>query len=390
MPADPKPVQELSAAERAIVIASLGAGRPGVYDIAFTLAFRSGCDVDRLRAAVEAFSTANLWTRRRYQRVGRRLGVIADGGHIPVESGATVLRTPLDVLGGPLVRFGLSAEPLAATVHLDLRIHHAIADGVSVALILDTLVDAYRTGTARALPFGSPSSAELPAPGTPDPDEDRFAAAVGALRTAPDHPGRVVFDVPDRPAGQFYGAAARALAGWAGTGAVAVSTPILGRRPAEMGSVGPYVRTVMLDFPQTAAAAADLGNAAVAALRQEAFGGEPTLRPARFPVVMVDRKGTSLLDRVLDAELDIVLLDDPARAERKYPLHVSAYAVRGTQTVTIEGDGFPDVELERLADSLRAELATAAGAPVAVRPAPVRSAHPQRSTLVPETAGGAR
>ncbi|MBT2502183.1 hypothetical protein [Curtobacterium sp. ISL-83] len=363
---------ELSEAERGIVIASLGAGRPGTYDIAFTLAFRSGVDVPRLRDAVRGFAAANPWTRRRYTRDGRSLRAVLHDAPVVVEDGSDVMRTPLDVLGGPLVRFGLTSQLGTGTVHLDVRIHHSLADGIAVALVLRALLDTYRTGQAPVLPFGL-ADPVVAAALVDRRLEEAFTAAVVAKRTDTGRPTRVTFDCPDRAPADFTGGVVLALARWTGVEGVCVASPVLGRRLEQMGHVGSFVRTVLLEFPRTTGTAADLGNAAVTALRQEAFSGRSTLRPVRFPVVMVDRKTTSMLDRELDRELDVVLLDDPFRQTRKYPLHVSSYGVRGTQTITIEGDGFPPGTVEVLADLIRSELTLATTTP---------------RTTAPETTGG--
>ncbi len=367
--------------ERDIVVACLAADEPGAYNVPVFVRFDEPVDIPRLVEATRRVLAASPALRTTYARSGRSLTRLTSASapvverlraH-PSELSALAEARRIEVTDPVLVRAAVIDLDAPGRPHLFLNVHHALADGISLSLILRAVLEAYVTGEVIALP--GPQARDAPAPGAPQLTADlspwlptpaaagAFLAALAAHRT----PGSGV-TVTERAIAthgiptfaQSLAAFVPALASWLGLDTVVVATALAGRPIGALRSVGNFVRLQPLALSAgTATDHADLARRLAIASADPAPAPAPAdpLTRAASVAVVFDYKRESLVARRIHPAIAAHLVPDDGYRDVKYDLHVSLYQCGETQHATLTARDLPPDALTTFLESYADRLA---------------------------------
>lgn len=418
---------ELAGPERDIVVACLAGDEPGAYNIPVFLRFDEAVDIPRLVTAAEAVIGASPALRAAYTRRGRvvertRAAVPARVERLrahPGELYAVAASRRIEVLDPTLVRAAVVELDPPHPVHLFVNLHHAIADGMSLNLLLRAILDAYLTGDVTVLtgpasatadqtgrgPTGLVPATQLPAtqvsatqvsatkvpaqaatldPWAADPGSSgRFLAALAARRdpaAAPSVTERTIQGRGIRTFADSLAAFVPVFAGWLGVEEVVVSTALAGRSIRDLRTIGNFVRLQPLALPADGSTDYDdlARRLAIASAGPVPAPAplDPRSRAAGVSVVF-DYKRESLIARRVHPGIAAHVVADEGYRDVKYDLHISLYQCGATQQATVTAR---DIAPAAIADLLAAYADRLTAAPAPSAPVPSVPSGASRAT----------
>lgn len=402
------PGSEVTGPERDIVIACLAGDEPGAYNVPVFVRFDEPVDIPRLVEAARRVLAASPALRTTYARSGRSLTRRASAPPPPVD----LLRAhPSELTGLAEARRIAVTDPIlvrAAVIDLDapgrphlfLNVHHALADGISLSLILRAVLDAYVTGEVAVL--AGPESDAAPerltarrtadlTPWAPTPaDTGAFLAALAARAT----PGSGV-SVTERAIethgiptyAESLAAFVPALADWLGVETVVVATALAGRPIGSLRAIGNFVRLQPLALSARATTDhADLARRLAIASADPGAPPPPSdpLTRAASVAVVFDYKRESLVARRIHPGVAAYLVADDGYRDVKYDLHVSLYQCAAVQHATLTARDLPADAVTGLLGAYAARLTPARPASTSVPSVPSVPSGAPRATASEE------
>lgn len=400
----------LSAREREIVTACLMSDHEAPYNVPVFVDFDEPVDEERLFRAVRMTVEACPELCRAFRRDGTRLFATPA---TPVVERVEVLSSRavddvgdrrIPVLDTPLVHAAVISVRDTGRTRLYLNAHHAVVDGISLALLLHTIADAYLTGAPPAFPRIADAAEHHAAPraivGTEHLAMSESSEAAAAFVTALHgmrEAGvgtvqvRRTVRAPERTGfAASLGAVVPALSVWTDTRSVLLSTALVGRDAAHRAAIGNFVRLQPLVFDvdawplvETPVLRRELGSLAVGmAIRATVplSSGSAKLSD-RIPAtsVVFDYGTQSLVPRRIHEDLPGRIVEDDSYVDPKYGLHLSVDQDGDEQSLTLVAEGIPAHRLEQLAWLYAQQL----------RYGPLRSAPPESFTHPTELAASA-
>lgn len=371
----------LTGPERDIVVACLASDEPAPYNVPVHLVFDEPIDAQRLVEAATRVLGASTVLARTFVRDGSWLRrgpaarptvelMTADAAQLD----AIVAQRRIGVLDSSLVRAVVVQVRDLDETRLFLNVHHALVDGMSLALVLRAIVDSYLTGRTPNFderPRGAlPGGPEVLLPegvreaNLPLPRVQEFFTGLGRLRVPGVGTGVATLTVDSPWVPTFstsLGAIVPALGLWCDSDAIVVAVGLAGRTSVDRRALGNFVRLEPLVFelehwldlrPEEVSIGLSSLGAALALRATGPRSADSATRGRMTQLgVVFDYKRESLVPTRVHPGLATRVVEDATYVDPKYAVHVSVDQVGSRQQLTITASGIPDGALRRLAQA---------------------------------------